>query len=422
MVSGSVRPRPRFFYGYIVVIAAFFVLLVAAGTMYSFGVFFKPMSADFGWTRAVTSGAYSLALFLFGLMSMLTGRLNDRFGPRRVVTVCGLITGLGYFLVSRIENQWQLYLFLGLVVPMGTSGSLIPMMSTVARWFVKKRGLMAGVAVAGVGVGQIVMPLISTQMIAAYSWRAGYIAVGIIGLVVLVVAAQFLRRDPARMGLAPDGEAVPENTGQVAEIAGFTRREAMRTRQFWMLILIYFCYEYIIQGTMVHLVPHATDLGISPVAAASILSVVGGISVIGRIGIGSAGDRIGNRRALMGAFALAILAFIWVQFATELWKLYAFAAVFALAYGGLIALESPTVASLFGLKAHGAILGMVHFGAIVGGAASPLLAGKVFDMTGSYQVPFVLIAMVCVLGLVMAALIRPPQKDAARLELANEVS
>ncbi len=403
--------KPKFFYGYVIVVAAFMVMVMTAGTLYSFGIFVKPLIEEFGWSRAVTAGAYSTALFVLGFLFTVTGRLTDRFGPRRVITVCGVILGLGYLLMSRVEAVWQLYLFYGLVIASGQSGSLIPMMSTVARWFMKRRGLMGGIVVAGVGVGQMVTPPIATQLITAYGWRTCYVVIGITALVVLVVLGQFLKRDPSQVGQLPDGVKEIRKETLVSEAKGLSRKEALHTGQFWMLFATYVCYGYLVQGTMVHIVPHATDLGISAVTAAGILSLVGGISVMGRIGMGSTGDRIGNKRALISMFILAIIAFIWVQFARELWALYLFAALFGFAYGGLIALESPLVAELFGLKAHGALLGIIHFGATIGGAASPLLAGRIFDVTGKYQIAFLVTTGFIVAGLILASLLKPPRKE-----------
>ncbi len=402
--------KPRFFYGYVVVVAAFFIMVIYAGTLYSFGVFFKPLAAEFGWTRAVTAGAYSTCLFLTGLLYMVTGRLNDRFGPRLVITICGLILGIGYFLMSRINAVWQLYLFYGVIVAMGQSGGLIPIMSTIARWFVKRRGLMTGIVVAGVGVGIVVMPPVVTRLIDAYGWRTTYVVVSIITLVVLLMAAQFLRRDPSQVGQLPDGESRVKQASLVSETAGYSRREAFQNRQFWMLFAVYFCYGFLVQATLVHIVPHATDLGVSAITAAGILAVIGGVSAVGRIGIGSASDRVGNKQVLILVFVLALIAFLWIQFAKELWMLYLFAVIFGFAYGGLIALESPMTAELFGMKAHGAILGVVHFGATIGGAISAPLAGRLFDITGGYQSAFVVLAALSVTGIILASLLRLSRK------------
>ncbi len=134
--------NPRFFYGYGMVLATFGIMVMAGGIWVSFGVFFEPMLTEFGWTRATLSGAGSLRMFIAALLGIAGGRLTDEFGPRPVVTVCGLFLGLGFFLMSRISTIWQLYLVFGVITGVGMSGLFVPLISTVARWFVKRRGMM----------------------------------------------------------------------------------------------------------------------------------------------------------------------------------------------------------------------------------------------------------------------------------------
>ena len=409
--ASGYREKHKFFYGYVIVVAAFFVMLVTSGTIYSYGVFVKPLIDEFGWSRAATSGVYSVALVVVGILFTITGRLNDKFGPRRLLTVCGLVLGLAYFLGSRVQAVWQLYLVYGGLIAIGQSGSLIPMLSTVARWFNRRRDLMTGIVVAGVGVGQIIMPPIATQLITVYGWRTCYIVIGIIVLVLLVAMAQLLKRDPSQVGQLPDGAAGVKQETITIQATGMSRPEAIRTRQLWILFGMYICYGYMVQGIMVHLVPFATDLGISAAAAASILSVLGAITIIGRIGTGSLGDRVGHKKELIFVFSLAVIAFIWLQFAKELWMLYLFAVLFGFGYGALIALESPLVAELFGLKAHGALLGVIHLGATVGGATSPLLAGRIFDATGSYKIAFMVASGFVTAGLILATFLKLPRKE-----------
>ena len=149
----SSSAKPKLFYGYIVVVVAFFVMAVMWGTYNAFGVFFNPVLAEFGWTRAMTSGAFSLSLLVSGLSAILMGRLTDRIGPRWVVTLCGFLMGLGYLLISQVTAVWQLYLFYGVIIGIAMGGSWVPLMSTVARWFSARRSLMTGICLVGLGIG-----------------------------------------------------------------------------------------------------------------------------------------------------------------------------------------------------------------------------------------------------------------------------
>jgi len=397
--------EPKVFYGHIVVAVAFFILAVAWGTIYSFGVFFKPVLAEFGWTRAMISGAYTLYQALHGFLYIFAGRLTDRFGPRLVVTICGLFFGLGFLLMSQISAIWQVYLLYGVAVAVGASGVYVPLVSTVARWFAKRRGLMTGIAVSGIGIGTIIIPPVASWLISNYGWRNSYIIIGCVALVVVVIAAQFLRRDPGQVGQLPYGAEEMKLKGSGLEVQGFSLRRAIRTGQFWIFGAMLFLFHFSQQTVMVHIVPHATDLGVPAVIAAGILSIIGGLSIMGRVGMGSVGDRIGNKPALIIVFTLASVALFWLLLAKELWMFYLFAIIFGFAYGGEVALMSPTVAELFGLGAHGEILGTAVFGGTIGGAIGPLVAGHIFDITNSYQPVFLLCVVLSITGLALSLLL-----------------
>jgi len=403
--------KPRFFYGYIVVLAAFFIFAVLNGTMYSFGVFLKPLIAEFGWTRAETSGAYSMFLVVLGFLYMLTGRLTDRFGPRIVMTVCGFLLGLGFLLMSQISAIWQLYFFYGVIIAMGHSGGLVPLPSTIAKWFVRRRGIMTGITVSGIGLGTIVVPPLASRLISDYGWRTSYLIIGTIALVLLMIAAQFLRRDPGQMGQLPDGGNEVKQNSAALEARGFSFQEAIRTKQFWMFGIMTFCFGFGLIAVMVHIVPHATDLGISPITAANILAIIGGLSIVGRIGLGSASDRIGNKKSLIIGFILLSIAFSWLLVANELWMFYLFAIILGLAYGGLIALRSPVVAELFGMKEHGATLGAASFMDCIGCALGAFVTGWVFDVTSSYYLAFLTCTGLSVIGLILVLLLKFTRKE-----------
>jgi len=412
--SSAVAKRPQFFYGYVVVLVAFFIMVLMYGTFYTFGVFFKPLSTEFGWTRTMTSGAYSLATFLSGLLAIVMGRLTDRFGSRIVMTFCGFFLGLGYLLMSQVSAIWQLYLFYGVAIGIGMSGAFVPMLSTVTRWFVKRRGMMTGFVVAGIGTGTIIIPPVANWLISSYGWRTSYIIIGIVALVFIILAAQFLRRDPKQIGQLPYGENEVREEGLNLPVRGFSVREAIGTGQFWMLLAILFCFGFSLNIIMVHVVPHATELGISAAMAASILAVIGGLSIAGRIVMGSVADRIGNRPPLIINFVLMSGVLFWLVVAKELWMLYLFAVIFGFAYGGVVSLESPLVAELFGLSSHGAILGIAAFGFTVGGAVGPVLGGRIFDIIGSYQVAFLVCAALAVIACILALLLRPGSREGGR--------
>jgi len=399
--------KPEFFYGYIVVVAAFFIMVAIFGLYYCFGIFFDPMLLEFGWTRAMTSGAFSLSMVVYGLLNVAVGGLTDRFGPRMVVTICGFLIGLGFLLMSQISAVWQLYLFYGVIIGAGMGGSFIALLSSVARWFVKRRGMMTGIVMAGIGIGTLIGPPVASWLISTYSWRVSYIILGSIVLVVAVLSAQFLKRDPTQVGQVALGGGEGEKQRPTLAMEGFSLREAAYTSQFWITFAMLLCFGFCLYAVLVHIAPHAIELEISAANAASILAAIGVSSILGKVLLGIAVDRIGGRLGFLISFILVSAALFWLVPVTEVWRLYLFAAVFGFAYGGCGASEAPLVAGLFGLRSHGLVLGVINLGFTIGGSLGPFMAGYIFDVTDSYQLAFLISAIVGIVGLILAAVLRP---------------
>jgi len=407
--SPLAETKPKIFYGYFIVVAAFFVLLLCTGTLTTFGVFFEPLIVEFGWTRALTSGAFSLYSVLSGSLSVVMGGLTDRFGPRLVLTACGLFLGAGYMLMSQINAVWQLYLFYGVIVAVGLGAGTIPAISLVARWFIKRRAMMTGIVMAGMGSGAMVLPLLASWLITNYGWRTAYTIQGGIALVLVVAAAQFLKRDPSQVGQLPlgadqlDSEVKEDNSS--SEAGGLSLRQAVRTRQFWLVCVLSFCLAFGASTVMVHVVIAATGVGIAATSAAAILSVRGGLQATGQLVLGGTADRIGNGRVLTFGFILMSAALIWLLFAEELWMFCLFAAVFGFALGSWAA-APPLVSELFGTMSHGLFMGFAFFSSSLGNTVGPVMAGYIFDATGSYQIAWYMAIGVVALGVIVSLLIR----------------
>ena len=399
--------RAKPFYGYNIVAAGFITQAVCIGAMFTYGVFFKELQSAFGWSRALVSGASSLAFLTMGTMGVLAGALNDRIGPRIILTVSGTLLGLGYLLLSTVTAPWQLYLFYSLLVGIGFSTHDVITLSTVARWFVRRRGTMSGLVKVGTGAGQFLVPLAAAALIAQVGWRHAYQLIGILALAGLVAVAQVMKRDPQSMGLQPDGDAPDDLNGTPAgQPQGLTLAEAFRTLPFWTLCMAAFAIFSCMLTAIVHIVPHARDQGLTPTFAAAVLSTIGGVSMLGRIVMGTANDRIGGKRSLSICLSLLVSALIWLQLADTAWMLFAFAVVYGFAHGGLFTVMSPTVAEYFGTAAHGLIFGMIVFCGTLGGSLGPWLTGYVFDLTGSYRVAFNVLIAMALAGLVLVFLMR----------------
>ena len=398
--------KRRFFYGYVVVAAGATIQLVDLGIVSTFGVFFPSFLAEFGWSRATISGASSLSFLLMGFLAILAGGLTDRFGPRIIMTTCGFFFALGFLLMSQLNSIWQLYLFYGVIVGIGLSAMDVVLLSTVARWFVKKRGMMSGIVKVGTGMGMFIMPLVAGVLIPIHGWRTSYIILGSIALVFVLSIAQLLRRDPGQMQQLPDNEERAATNDINSIGVGLSLQEAIHTRQFWMICAAFLTIVYCANTILVHIAPHAIDLGIPTINAASIISIIGGVSMVGRFVMGSAGDRIGNKLAMIVCFVVLLVSLLWLQLANELWMLYLFAVVYGFAHGGFFALISPTVAGLFGTRSHGVILGIVLCSGTLGGASGSVLAGHIFDITNSYQLVFSILVVFSIIGLILTTLLK----------------
>ncbi|HJX14066.1 MAG TPA: MFS transporter [Dehalococcoidales bacterium] len=410
--SSTPAARPGLFYGYIIVAMAFGIEILTWGVYNAYGVFFNPLLGDLGWSRATISGAISASQILIGIGALSWGRLNDRFGPRVLMTASGLLTGLGYLLMSQINSVWQLYVFHGVIVGMGIGGTDIILLSTTTRWFVRKRGMMSGIVKIGTGVGIMLMPLLAAWLISAYGWRLAWAVIGGVIIVFVSAASQLLRRDPATMGLRPDGEELKIDLNIPVQESGLSLGEAARTRRFWMLCPAFLITLFGTMTVIVHFAPYVVYLGFSTSFSATMISVIGGASIAGRLVMGIFTDKHGGGRGMMLSFLLLALSFGWLQFARDAWALTLFALVYGFCHGGFYAIISPTVAELFGIRFHGSIFGVVVFSGSIGGFLGPLITGRIAD-TASYQTAFLLPLWLAVLGFILIAASGSAQRKTA---------
>lgn len=400
--------KPKYYYGYNIVAASFIIQSVCVGTLVTFGIFFKEFQSEFGWSRAAISGATSLNYLLSGVFGIIFGRLNDRIGPKFLIMISGLSLGIGYILMSRMNALWHLYLAFGIFIGIGVSTVDVVTLSTIARWFVKRRGAISGVVKVGTGSGQFLIPLIAAFLIIKFGWRNAYVIIAAALFILLLLTAQVLRRDPQSMGLLPDNESNSTSGSKGKYSAkGLTLKEAALTRQLWIMCMAWFTVFFCLLTIPVHIVPHASDIGISPGTAAGVMSAIGGVSILGRIVMGATNDRLGGKRSLIICFIVLLCSLTWIQFAGNTWMLFLFAAIYGFAHGGFFTVISPTVAELFGIASHGTIFGIILFCGTIGGSIGPIMAGAIFDRTGSYQIAFLVLAGVAILGMAMIGFLKP---------------
>ena len=396
----------KIFYGHYIVGACMVTQMMYLGLFFTFSVLFPEFEREFGWSRAQIAGAHSTMFVVMGVVGVFMGRVNDQIGPRLLLTVSTIVFALGFTLMSRIDTLAELYLFYGLLGGLGLAAHDVATLSTVARWFRRGRGLMSGFVKSGAGIGQVVIPLLAAVLIVQFGWRNACLIAGIVAMVVMVVASQVMRRDPAALGLRPWGEKDSEALDRATEEEGLTLREATRTRQFWLICLAKLADWYCLFTIIVHIVPYAIDQGLEKATAVGVLSAVGGCSILGRLTMGGVFDILGARRSLMICFALLFSSFILLQQLPNPSWLFLFALFYGVAHGGLFAVASPTVAEFFGTRSHGLIFGIVLLIGTIGGTAGPWISGKMFDVANNYDVAFLVLTVFTVFGFLLAFSLR----------------
>ena len=376
--------------------AGFLILMTSWGSQLSFGVFLVPLTQEFGWDRASTSGIFSLSILIFGVGSIFTGKLADRFGPRLVVGLGGAVMAGGLLLSAAIQNLWQLYLSYGVMTGIGVSAGYGPLVVSVSRWFSTSRGVAIGVMSAGIGVGMMIGPVLSSRLIAALGCRGALTILGLIAGGVIIGSTFFLRRDPRQAMHDPQepgkekGKMNPTKTfsPEIVLVKDWTLSQALKTRIFWMIFTAYLLWCLGFYMIAVHLAAYGTDIGLSAPSAAMAVSFVGVGGILGKALMGFLSDRIGPEKILVVNLflqAICIFAMIHSRSATSL---YVFSILFGLGYGGTGPQLPLVTANIFGLSSIGEIFGVMILSGQIGGAIGPLLAGEIFNLTQNYSIGF----------------------------------
>ncbi len=397
----------RFSYAHLIAAICFCIQALGVGTYIAFGVFFNPLMEEFGWSRAAISGASSTAFFSMGVFGVIVGRLNDRYGPRQVMSVTALLLGLGCALMARLTTLWELYLFYGIIFGMGLSSIDVIALTTIARWFSHRRGFMTGIAKVGTGAGQFAIPLLASGLILVYGWRWSFLLIGIGVSLILLIMAQFLRRDPGAAGFNSQPVTADNRNPAPSTAHSLPLSQALGTVQLWTICLVNLFLVFCLMIIMLHIVPHARDLGFPPIQAAGVLSTIGAVSMLGRFVSGLVIDRRGSKTVMGICFLLLLVSIGWLQLAQRIWMIYLFAIVYGLAHGGFFTAISPLVAEWFGIHSHGSLFGIVVCFGATGGAVGPLLAGYLFDLSGSYQSTFRILTAMALVAWGLLLTLRP---------------
>jgi len=404
------RLKDRLFYGWVVVAAFLVIGITLYGIHFSFGIFFKSIESEFSLTRAATSAILSANMVLAGLYSFFAGWALDRYGPRIVVLLMGIFTGLSLVLTSQTNALWQLFITYSLLLAMGTGPLYVVPMSAVSRWFDKKRGMALGLSSLGVGLGMVVMAPFATYLITNFGWHTAYLIIGLIAWSVALPLSLLLKKDPREVGALPDGvkayTEAAKSEGDSIQPIDSSLSQLFRTRNFWLFVFIWFLFAACLFLIFTHLVPHITDIGFSAGQAAVVLSLIGVASIPGRLLMGIVSDRLGRKLAPIICTLLQSGAIVWLVWAQDLWSLYLFALVFGFFYSGFGTSGAALISDTFGLNKIGVIFGLLEISFGIGAAIGPAFGGIIFDVRHSYSLAFLIGAVAMLVVTLLIVLIR----------------
>lgn len=409
------EPRKTLFYGWYVLASSFIILFLTAGARYSFGVMFKPMMAEFGWSRGSLSMAFFLNMAIFAFTIIVAGKFYDRYGPKWMILIATVFLLAGYGLMSTVRVLWQYYIYYGILVAIGLGGTSVPLVAAwMSKWFERRKGLAVSLSLAGNCTGQFALVPLFTLFALRFGWRVSYLLIGWIMFLVNVPLALFvIKGDPEALGYKPlgstgrgrDGAQRPETPSE-EEMGDVDLGGAMRTSSFWFfLILMFICGsgDFMVST---HLIPYATDHGISPLSAGNMLGWLGMSSLFGILIAGWASDRIGNKIPIALTFLLRVFSFWVIVGHQDTFSFYLFSLSFGLTMLVTAPLTPILVAKLYGFSHVGYISGLLSTVHHLGGGFWAYMGGWIFDRTGSYHLAFVLSAIMTLGAFLCALLIR----------------
>jgi MFS family permease len=385
-------------------------MMASSGLRSVFGIYIKPLEAEFGWTRGMLSGVAAISLLLLGAAGPFAGRLADRWGPRRVIVLSLITLGAGAIGAASVHALWQLYVTTGLLMGVGAGGLGLATGSVIAtRWFEARRGLAIGIAAGGMSAGQLVVIPLATVLMLWFGWRASFFWLGLTVIALVVPLALWLvRNDPREGNTRPYGA-----TGASVAPAPDGRRErigvveAAAHPQFWLLMATFFVCGYTTNGmVLTHFMPHALEHSFTELQASTALGIMGAMNVLGTIASGWVCDRFGRRGPLATYYLLRGVSLIFLVYVWNAPSLHLWAAIYGLNYISTVPPTTTMTASIFGRYSVGELSGWIFFAHQVGAALGAAVAGWVFEIYGSYAPAFISAGLLGIVAAVLTMLIR----------------
>src|SRR5499433_1690964 len=385
----------RVFYGWIVVAASSTIVCIGMGCLFGLGVFVVPIERAMGWSRGAISTVALLNWLAMGLGSFCWGWLSDRVGARSVAVAGGFLLGLGLVLSSQAQALWQLYVTFGIMVGFAVGAFYAPLTATATKWFTTNRGLAVALVSGGIGLGVLLISPLARALTTLFDWRIAMLVLGDLAWLVVIPAALLIREEPADTGALARG-------GVASNERDYTTRQLVSTPQFWAIALTHFACCAAHSGPIFHMVTHAMDQGVAKMTAATVLSLSGLASVIGRIATGMIADRLGAKPTLVAGLALQAAVVALYLLAHDAGAFYLLSLVFGVAYGGVMPLYALVTREYFGEKVMGSAYGAVFLISRLGMGLGSFAGGWIFDHLGSYAWLYVSSAMIGVMAGVLA--------------------
>ncbi|MBM3925030.1 MAG: MFS transporter [SAR202 cluster bacterium] len=421
-VGKRAKTSRKVFYGWWVAAAgALSMTFISAVTWQSTGTFLVALEEDFGWSRTLLSGAFSIARAEGALMGPFEGVLADRMGSRRTLTTGLLICGVGFLLFTTVSHPVPFY-FVYVVITSGAGlGGYVPIATMINHWFARNRSRAMAVVMLGGSVGGALVPLIAWGIVThGWRWVAG--GIGVFVLMLALPVAMLVRDRPERMGLRPDGDSeAPKTDTSVMAVSSapeMTAREAMRTWAFWGIALSHAGTGIMVTTLALHLVPHLHDQGMSLPLAGMVVLVMTSVAACFQVVGGWLGDRVDKRYVIFGFMIMQGLAVLFLLMVDSLMMAMVFAVLQGAAHGGRAPAATTIRGEYFGRKSFGTILGISMIPMNAGSVAMPLLAGLMYDLRGSYTIPFLAMGVMVLVCGALILTVRPPRGEAKRDPLA----
>jgi len=373
-------------YGWRVVMEACFGVMAGFGSLfvYTFAVLVKPLSAAFGWNRESISLGFGLAAITLGLISPLLGRWIDRFGPRHIILPCMTVYCCAILSLAFLHSHlWQFYATCVVLGIVGNGAAHLAYSRSISTWFEKRLGTALAFVMVGAGLGAMILPVVAQSIITHSGWRAAYLSLGGIAVVLgLPLSWRYVRE-----------RGSGQQTSAPVVHAGATWQEGLGSYPFWIIVVVLFVSSISMNGAITHLSALLTDRGITPRDAALCASVLGGMSLLGRIGVGWLLDRFfGARVALLINLTTAAGIFLLAR-SNNFSAGCVAAALIGIGAGGEAAITPYLLTRYFGLRAFSTLYGLTWTFYAAAGAIGPVLLGRAFDSTGSYASSLIILAI-----------------------------